>query len=217
MDLGIVCRLEQTGNEDSTLLLVLVAKVLAVADLFLPGPAPHLKTTNKSEEQDAPAQLANQVDTHPSQDLKHIVGAGDPAEAKAGGNTTLGSTRTTEITQNQVRVEVRHLTEDEQCNAGVYENGVVLRRGSRRVGAEYPVRDVEASEGPVVGAVLEDVAGGHGGVAEAVHEEGLILALQEVQGQEEADEELQVGGLGEGLVEVEVDQVAEGEEEEGWD
>jgi hypothetical protein len=50
-----------------------------------------------------------------------------------------------------------------------------------------------------------------------VHEEGLILALQEVQGQEEADEELQVGGLGEGLVEVEVDQVAEGEEEEGWD
>jgi hypothetical protein len=28
---------------------------------------------------------------------------------------------------------------------------------------------------------------------------------------------LQVGGLGEGLVKVEVDQVAEGEEEEGWD
>jgi hypothetical protein len=68
-----------------------------------------------------------------------------------------------------------------------------------------------------VGAVLEDVAGRHGGVAEAVHEYGLILALQEVQGQEKADEELQVGGLGEGLVEVEVDQVAEGEEEEGWD
>jgi hypothetical protein len=50
-----------------------------------------------------------------------------------------------------------------------------------------------------------------------VHEEGLILALQEVQGQEKAHEELQVGGLGEGLVEVEVDQVAEGEEEESWD
>jgi hypothetical protein len=68
-----------------------------------------------------------------------------------------------------------------------------------------------------VGAVLEDVTGGHGGVAEAVHEEGLILTLQEVQGQEEADQELNVGWLGEGLVEVEVDQIAEGEEEEGRD
>lgn len=54
-----IYRLEKTGHEDSALLLVLVAKVLAVADLLLPGPAPHLKTTDKSEEQDAPAQLAN--------------------------------------------------------------------------------------------------------------------------------------------------------------
>jgi hypothetical protein len=33
-----------------------------------------------------------------------------------------------------------------------------------------------------VRAVLEDVSGGHGGVAEAVHEDCLILALEEVQG-----------------------------------
>lgn len=99
----------------------------------------------------------------------------------------LGSTRTTKVTQHQVRIEVCQLTEDEQRNPGVHENGVVIGRGSRCVGAEYPVRDVEAGEGPVVSAILEYVAGGHGGVAEAVHEDGLVLALQEVQGQEGAD------------------------------
>lgn len=116
-----------------------------------------------------------------------------------------------------MRIEVCELAEDKQSNTGVHEDGVIIRRGSRSVGAEYPVRDVEASEGPVVGAVLEDVAGRHGGVAEAVHEEGLILALEEVQGQEEAHQELQLGGLRQGLLEVEVDQVAEGKEEEGRD
>lgn len=68
-----------------------------------------------------------------------------------------------------------------------------------------------------MGAVLEDVAGGHGGAAETMHEDRLILALQEVQGQQGADEELQVRGLGERLAEAEVQERSEREKEERGD
>lgn len=114
-------------------------------------------------------------------------------------------------------IEVGQLAEHEQCKAGVHENLVGVGRGSRRVRAEYPVRDVEACQGPVVGTVFEDVAGGHGGVAETVHEDGLVLALEKVQCQHRADEELGLRRLGERLVVVEVEEWTEGEEEESWD
>lgn len=114
-------------------------------------------------------------------------------------------------------VQVGNLAEDEECQTGVHESGVGIGCRGGSVGAEDPVGDVEAGEGPVVSAVLEDVAGRHGCVAEAVDEDGLILALEEVNGQESTDEELGVGGVGEGLIVVEVKQRAEGEEEESWD
>ena len=113
-------------------------------------------------------------------------------------------------------VEVGNLTEDKEGSTDPDEQGAMVLGGSRRIGAEDPVGDVETGESPVVGAVLKDVASGHGGIAESVHEEGLILALEEVQGQEEADEELHVGWLRERLFKVEVHEVTEGEEEESW-
>lgn len=179
--------LTKPSQQDGALLLVLVAKVLAVADLLLPGPAPHLQTTNKSEDDNTPVQLASQVDTQPSNDLKHIVGASDKVEPEALGNATLSGTRTTEAAQNQVSIEVEDLAQSEQSKTGIQKGGIGLGRGGGGVRTEDPVGDVETGQSPVVRAVLEDVPGGHGGVAEAVHKDGFILTLQEVQGQEGAD------------------------------
>ena len=66
-------------------------------------------------------------------------------------------------------------------------------------------------------AVLDDVACGHGGIAETVDEDGFVFALDEVAGQEGADQELELRWVGEWLVEVKVDIWAEGEEEQSRD
>jgi len=192
--------LAETSDQDSTLLLVLIAKVLTVTNFLLPGPAPHLKTTNKSENYHTPVQLTDQVDTQPSENLEHIVGAGNPVKPKALGNATLSGTGATEITQNQVGIEVEDLAESENSKTGIHESLVGLRCSGGSVRTEDPVGDIETGQHPVVSAILEDVASRHGGAAEAVHEDSFILALQEVQGQKDADQELSVGGSGNSVV-----------------
>lgn len=113
--------LSQTREDDRALLLVLVAKFLAVALLLLPGPAPHLQSTNKDEEQHAHVELTDQEDTQPSQDLKEVVGAGDSAETKSSRDASLGSTGPTKVTQDVVRVQVRHLAKDKERQAGIHK------------------------------------------------------------------------------------------------
>lgn len=54
--------------------------------------------------------------------------------------------------------------------------------GGRRIGN---VCDQQASQHPVVAAILEDVEGGHGGIAEAVDEDGFEFAFEEVEGDHE--------------------------------
>ncbi len=49
------------------------------------------------------------------------------------------------------------------------------------VGAIRPVCEVEAGQEPVVRAVFENVARGHGGEGEAVQENGFELALDEMR------------------------------------
>lgn len=66
-------------------------------------------------------------------------------------------------------------------------------------------------------AVFDDVAGGHGGIAEPVDEDGFVFAFNEVDREQGADQELEEGWFGEWLVEVEVDIWSEREEDEGWD
>lgn len=64
--------------------------------------------------------------------------------------------------------------------------------------------------------VLEDVEGGHGGVGEAVHEQGLELAFEVVDHDQGAGEGLQGGRLGRcRLVDVGSQVVDEGVDEEG--
>lgn len=82
-----------------------------------------------------------------------------------------------------MRVQVGQFSEYKEPQSNVPEKHVGFGCCCRGVGAENPVCDVEAGQDPVVGAVLEDVASGHGGIAEAVNEDGLELAFQEVDGQ----------------------------------
>ena len=56
-----------------------------------------------------------------------------------------------------------------------------------------------------MGTVLEDVAGGHGGIAESVNEDSFELALQEVGAQQGTNQLLYIGGIGKRLIEVVVD------------
>lgn len=65
--------------------------------------------------------------------------------------------------------------------------------------------------------VLEDVECGHGRVAEAVHEDGLELALEEVQGDQDAGDDLQLGGWAGGIaVDVRAQDVEEERVDEEW-
>ena len=83
----------------------------------------------------------------------------------------------------------------EEGEAGVGELGV-RGRGGGGGGQVDPVGHVQAGEEPVVGAVFEDVEGGHGGRAEAVDEEGFQFAFGEVEADEGEGEGLEGGGTG---------------------
>ena len=172
--------LSKAGEDDSALLLILVTKLLAVAILLLPSPAPHLQPTHSNEDQHTPVQLADKENTQPSQNLKEVVGTGNDTEAEPRRNASLSGTGPAEITQDVVRIQIRQLTEDKQRQSGVHKSLIGGTAGGGRVRTEHPVGDVETGQNPVVGAILDDVAGGHGGTAETVHEDCLELALQEV-------------------------------------
>lgn len=204
--------LDDSGDHDRALALVLVNELLAVATLLLRGPARHLTTTDKDEEQNAPAQSANQINADPRKHFKHVVGAGYQAEPESGRDSPFRGPRSTEITQNQVSVQVRQLCESEESHPAIQEScvGFGCRSG---IGAEDPVSDIEASQDPIVGAILEDVARRHRSIAETVDEDGFELAFQEMDGQQAADEQLDVGGLGKGFIKIVVDERPEGEEE----
>lgn len=76
-------------------------------------------------------------------------------------------------------IQITQLANDVHRKRGVCNQRIARLRGrsGRRVGE---VGDECASEHPVVRAVLEDVAHGHGGQAEAVDKHSLQLTLEEV-------------------------------------
>lgn len=172
--------LEDSGNYDKPLALVLVTELFAIAAFLLGGPASHCRTTNSDEEQDTPTHSADQIDTNPGNDLKQVIGARHKVEPEPGWDAPLGSTGSTQIAKHQVGIQVGQLAEDEKRKTTVEEGWVGFVGSSSRIGAENPVRDIEAGENPVVSAVPEDVADGHSGIAETVDKESLELSFDEV-------------------------------------
>lgn len=82
--------LQQSRKHDEALLLVLVAKLLAVCPLLALGPDEHLDGTNGDEKRNRPV-TASSDDAHPRQNLVHVVGAGDEREAVAVRDLALGA------------------------------------------------------------------------------------------------------------------------------
>lgn len=210
-------RLENPRDHDKALALVFVTEFFAVTALLLGSPDSHLSAAHSNEEQDTPAQATDQVDASPREDLKQVVRASDQTKSKARWDTPLGGTRATKVAQDQVGVQVGQLRKDEETQACIQEILVWGVSCRSRIRTEGPVGDVEACQEPVVSTVLEDVAGRHGGIAEAVDEDRFELAFQEVGAQKCADQKLGVGGVRERLIEVIVDVRPQREEEEGGD
>lgn len=198
-------------------MLVLVTKFLAVTALLLGSPAGHLPTTDGNEEQNAPAQATDKVDANPGEDLEQIVGAGHQTESETRWDTPFSGTCTTQVAQHQVGVQVGQLRKGKECNPPVKKLRVHFVDCCLRIRAEDPVCNVEACQDPVVCAVLENVAGRHGGIAEAVDEDRFKFTFQEVDGQKSANQELDIGRLGERLVEVVVNEWPKRKEEERGD
>lgn len=195
--------LEDTGEHGVALLLVAVAKLLAVGALLALGPVVHLDDAHGDESGDGPV-AAGDDDADPGQDLEHVVGAGDEAEAVADGDLALGAAGGAQGGQVAVDEGVARLAKQVDGGAHGVNDGLV-GRGGERGGAVDEVGAQQTRDGPVEEAVLEDVEEGHGVGGELVDEEGLDLALEEVQLDHAEGEPLgrrQVVGRGAALVEV---------------
>ena len=82
-----------------------------------------------------------------------------------------------------------------------------MRGGTSFGGRVCEKGNVEASQKPVVCRVLENVAGRHGGIAEAVNVQSLQLAFDEVESDRQAGQVLQVGCRASVLVDVGAEKV----------
>ena len=75
---------------------------------------------------------------------------------------------------------VADLAKDEQTQTDVIQRHELVAIGGGTGGVDVQ-RAHQTRHEPVEGRVTEDVEGGHGVGAEAVDEDGLVLALEEVQ------------------------------------
>ena len=108
-------------------------------------------------------------------------------------------------------IQIGYFRKDEQGQTGVHKDLVGVVCGGGCIRTEDPVGNIEARQGPVMGAVLEYIPSGHGGIAEAVDKDSFIFTFQEVNSQESADCELEIGRVWKRLVEVVVQERSERE------
>ncbi len=164
---------------------VSTSKLLSVSLLADNSPLMHHEPGNTDEENGG-ERAGNHKDTDPSNDLEEVVWAGNPVEAESLWNTTGSSSLWSKVGENDVGVKVGKLAVDVSSETAIDEPLNRRRKisqvgGSSRVWSEDPVGDVEASQHPVVERVAENVGSWHCGSRELVDEDGLQLALDEVQ------------------------------------
>lgn len=171
-------------------------KLLAIPLLPHHSPALHHPPRDRNKHHRGPAPR-HERNADPRHDLKQVIRARHPVKPKALRDGPYRGAARAQIAQHDVRVEVRELAVHIERQAGV--DGVALhvgqggeRQAGEAAGREHEVGDVEPGEDPVVGAVAQDVSGGHGSSGEFVHEDGLELALGEVQQQHPHGEYLDV-------------------------
>lgn len=108
-------RLQKTREDSITLLLVTVAKLLSVCALLALGPGVHLRTTDGDEESNRPVS-ADDDDGNPRQNLVHVVGGSDQAEAISNWNLSLGSTDGAQAREVQMDQSITSLSEKVERN-----------------------------------------------------------------------------------------------------
>lgn len=172
------CPLQQARKNDVALLLVLVAELLAVGTLFTLGPDKHLRTTNGDEQCNRPVARSDN-DTNPRENLVHVVGASDDAEAVACGDLALGTASRAKTGQVQVDESVTDFAKCKQQQTSKIHK-VVVGTGSERTGVVNGQGAEETRKEPVEEAVLEDVGDGHCVGRELVDKGRLEFALDEV-------------------------------------
>lgn len=183
--------LDQTGEHNVALLLVLVTELRSVRALLILAPLAHPRGTPHDEDNDRPVAADND-DTHPRDDLEHVVRAGHNVEPNAVRNLPLSRTRTAQARQVQVHQRIADLSERKDQAPDSIDRRLSGRR-SQSVRLVDEVGAQQAGAGPVEVAVAEDVDPGHRGGRELVDEQGLELTLEEVQLEHGEDDPLSLG------------------------
>jgi hypothetical protein len=159
-----------------------VRELLAVALVLLDGPNVHLTDSDDKEQVGRPGQGQN-GNGQPGQGLEEVVRARNQVETVTAGDLADTGAWGTQVAEGDMGVEVGELGKDVEGNAsvdkGVASLGQLCSGGVP--GTVDPVGEVETGQQVIMGAVLEDIAEGHGAMREAVDKDGLILALNEVQ------------------------------------
>lgn len=169
---------DKTGEDDVSLLLVLVTELFAIGALLTLGPANHLCSTNRDKESDGPV-TADKDDSDPGKHLIQIVWASDNAETITNGNLALSATSRTQTRKILVNEGIHKLAKAIKSNANGI-NGRNVGLGCKGVGVVDGVGAENTRDSPVEEAVLEDVLPGHCVGRKLVDKERLILALEEV-------------------------------------
>jgi hypothetical protein len=192
--------LQQTRKHDVSLLLVLVAKLLAIGALLAHTPGVHVRAANGNEQCDRRA-TADENHADPGQDLKRVVGARHQAETQTLGDLALGTAGAAKRGQVLVDQEVASLAKDKQGQANSVDSQVLGLRRGREGGVDLDGGQ-NTRDRPVEEGVAEHVPHGHRARRESVHERGLVLPLGEVN-HDAGERELlrhgeRTGGVGRG-------------------
>ncbi len=174
--------LQQTGQHNGPLLLVLISELLTVGLLLAPAPDIHVVRAD-GDENDEGGRTRDEDDADPRDDLEHVVGARHEAEAQPVGDLARRLAGLAQRREIPVDVGVAELAEDVQGQAEDVERRgeEVARVRGRGEGSVDLEGAQEPGEDPVEERVAHDEGGGHRVGAELVHEQNLELPLHEVR------------------------------------
>lgn len=179
-DLTVMGASYQTRYHSKPLLLILRAHLLPIPTLLLLRPQSHLASRHSGKQHSGPTPR-NHTHGKPSHDLEQIIGTRHPTKAKPRRDASLCAASRSQVSEDDVRVQVCQFAENVSCEGGVVDERVERCGGSGVGGRVDEVSNQHSRQDPVVRAIFDDVGSRHRSSAEAVDEEGLQLPLQEVK------------------------------------
>ena len=182
----IIFFLVDEGEEDLSVLGVLLLEQLLVVRVLLVSPLDHLEHAHNIESDTGDSEASEDVETKPGHDLTEVVRGVNKLEEEAVGEDNCVPAFLAELREHNVADEVAEHRDDKPGHAEVHTPG----RGLHAVCRDVDVPADEERCGVVVGAVLEQVEDRHGEGPELVDKDGLELALDVVDVPEDKGEAL---------------------------